>query len=212
MKKSISRIEAMKNGEDVYVPESPCIRGHLLRKTSTGSCIECKRIAERNRTEENREAYNARKRKERQKKLPELAEKMRQIRANESPEKRAARLERARIRQREWRAKNVGHIGAKLAKKKYKQNNASLVRADTVRRRASKMKRTPAWLTDEDFWMIEQAYEIAKIRTKVFGFAWHVDHVIPLQGKTVSGLHVPNNLQVIPWLDNVVKANKYLPA
>lgn len=35
---------------------------------------------------------------------------------------------------------------------------------------------------------------------------------LPLQGKNVSGLHVPYNLQVIPWIQNVSKANKYLPA
>lgn len=35
--------------------------------------------------------------------------------------------------------------------------------------------------------------------------------ILPLQGTLVSGLHVPLNLQVIPWLDNVRKANKYVP-
>lgn len=47
---------------------------------------------------------------------------------------------------------------------------------------------------------------------KMFEFSWHVDHVIPLQGEMVSGLHVATNLQVIPWIANVSKANKYLPA
>jgi hypothetical protein len=43
----------------------------------------------------------------------------------------------------------------------------------------------------------------------MFGFPWHVDHIIPLQGEMVSGLHVPNNIQVIPWIDNVRKANSF---
>jgi len=51
---------------------------------------------------------------------------------------------------------------------------------------------------------------LAALRTKLFGFSWHVDHVLPLQGKKVSGLHVPSNLQVIPWADNVSKSNKFL--
>lgn len=99
-------------------------------------------------------------------------------------------------------------------KRRYKQtiSGKAKLRAHDAKRRTEKMKRTPAWLTKDDFWMIEQAYELAVLRTKLFGFAWHVDHVIPLQGKLVSGLHVPTNIQVIPWRDNVAKANKYLPA
>lgn len=212
MKKSIARVVAKALGDKTYVPESPCARGHLLRRVSDGTCIECKIAAERKRIEENRGVYNARKKRERAAHLPELAMKMRERRANESPEARAARLERAKIKQREWRAKNPGHAGNKLAKKLYKQRNPGKVNADTIRRRTSKLQRTPAWLREDDYWMMEQAYELAALRTKLFNFDWHVDHVLPLQGKYVSGLHVPTNLQVVPWLDNVSKANKYLPA
>lgn len=117
--------------------------------------------------------------------------------------------EKARIRSAEWRKANPNHEGIKIAKKKYKIRNPHKVLANTIKRRVSKIKRTPLWLTADDFWMIEQAYDIAALRTKMLGFSWHVDHIIPLQGKTVSGLHVPLNLQVIPWIDNVTKANKF---
>jgi len=43
----------------------------------------------------------------------------------------------------------------------------------------------------------------------MFGFSWHVDHIIPLQGKTVSGFHTPQNLRVIPGVDNLRKNNRY---
>ena len=118
----------------------------------------------------------------------------------------------AKIRSAEWRLKNPQHQGAKEAKIKWKQENPGKVRADTVKRRTAKINRTPAWLSFDDYWIIEQAYELAALRTKLFGFAWHVDHIIPLQGKYVSGLHVPINLQVIPGIDNVRKANTYLTA
>ena len=84
--------------------------------------------------------------------------------------------------------------------------------AAAAKHRAVKLQRTPAWLDEDFLWMIEQAYELSALRTKLFGFAWHVDHVIPLQGKYVSGLHVPTNLQVIPATENLRKANKHLPA
>lgn len=78
-----------------------------------------------------------------------------------------------------------------------------------ARRRAAKLQRTPVWLTADDQWIIEQAYELAAIRTAVFGFSWHVDHIIPLQGKTVSGFHTPLNLRVIPGVENLRKHNRH---
>jgi len=106
----------------------------------------------------------------------------------------------------EWVARH------RTAGKQWKQENPGKVRANTIKRRLAKMHRTPAWLSPDDHWMIEQAYEIAALRTTMFGFSWHVDHTLPLQGELVSGFHVPTNLQVIPGVDNVRKANKYLPA
>ena len=71
------------------------------------------------------------------------------------------------------------------------------------------LNRTPAWLTEDDLWAIKETYALAALRTKMLGFAWHVDHIIPLRGRNVSGLHVPENLQVIPAIYNLRKTNKY---
>jgi hypothetical protein len=106
-----------------------------------------------------------------------------------------------------WSAKNPEKV--KLYAAKNKANNKGKVNANTVKRRLAKANRTPAWLTTDDYWMIEQAYELATLRTELFGFAWHVDHVLPLQGKLVSGFHTPYNLQVIPGVDNVRKSNTF---
>jgi len=100
-------------------------------------------------------------------------------------------LEKQRTRAKEWRDSNKG-----------------LINYYTSKRKAAKLQRTPEWLTEDDRWMIEQAYELAAQRTAIFGFPWHVDHVLPLRGKTVSGLHVPTNLRVIPGVENMRKGNR----
>jgi hypothetical protein len=125
-------------------------------------------------------------------------------------------LEQRRLKVNAYRAKagRPKELSNPDVKYRYKQSEKGKVstRANDAKRRAAKLQRTPAWLTEEDFWMIEQAYELAAMRTKLFGFSWHVDHVMPLQGAVVSGLHVPTNLQVISGVLNIAKANKYLPA
>jgi hypothetical protein len=95
------------------------------------------------------------------------------------------------------------------ANKAYRKANLDKHAAKETKRRAAKLSRTPAWLTADDRWMIEQVYELAALRTKMFGFYWEVDHVLPLQGKIVSGLHVLTNLQVIPATLNRQKNNRY---
>ena len=119
---------------------------------------------------------------------------------------RKANKEQIRATKAAWNARHPEKIAMhkQTAKGKYRvQKNV-----DTAIRRASLKQRTVSWLTEDDHWMIEQAYELAALRTKMFGFEWHVDHIIPLQGKTVSGLHVPWNLQVIPGVLNIKKGNR----
>ena len=94
-------------------------------------------------------------------------------------------------------------------KKVYRQANKGKIIALATLRKKTIKQRTPKWLTKDDLWMIKEAYELAALRTKMFGFSWHVDHVIPLQGKNVTGLHVPTNMQVIPGSMNISKKNKY---
>ena len=124
--------------------------------------------------------------------------------------------------QKEWRKNNREKIDA--ATKKWKENNpeahkkiqsrtkqknSGRVNALNKFRQLEKKNRTPKWLNDDDVWVMKEIYDLAAQRTKLFGFAWHVDHIIPLKGKTVSGLHVPNNLRVIEGTLNLRKNNKF---
>lgn len=97
----------------------------------------------------------------------------------------------------------------RAARQGWEQRNRGLAAALKAQNKLARAQRVPSWLTEDDRWMIEQAYELAAKRTAVFGFPWHVDHKIPLKGRRVSGLHVPDNLQVLPAKDNLRKNNRF---
>jgi len=81
--------------------------------------------------------------------------------------------------------------------------------AQQMKNYAEKISRCPIWLTGNDFLQMRGIYVLAQIRTKNTGVKWVVDHIIPFRGKIVSGLHVPDNLQVITATENFTKNNFY---
>ena len=89
------------------------------------------------------------------------------------------------------------------------ENNKGRANANKKAYKIAKITACPLGLNEEDRWMIQEVYELAQLRSDMLGFSWHVDHVVPLRGKTVSGLHVPWNLQVIPGVENMSKSNKF---
>ena len=99
---------------------------------------------------------------------------------------------------------------ARLAQKKeYRARaHANIIYLATMRKKAVK-QRTPKWLTEHDKLRIRCMYSIAAMLTRRNEEPWHVDHVVPLQGKLVSGLHVPSNLQVMRGAENISKKNKF---
>jgi hypothetical protein len=181
-----SRSDAKKQGKTRYFTGKPCTHGHVAERfVSSFQCVTC--------TTERVVAW--------QKAYPDLAaEKHARWKAKNPglPAKRAA----------EWYANNTAR--AKVAQRQYRDNNPEKMRHLSAKARADKFWRTPAWLTDEDRWLIEEVYDLAVQRNDCTGIEWHVDHIVPLRGKYVSGLHVPDNLQVIPAKDNLRKSNRSL--
>ena len=106
-----------------------------------------------------------------------------------------------------YRAKNRERINS-YSSSWVKENrlNSTL---NTAKYRSAKLQRTPAWLTESDLLRIKCYYQVAAMRTRESGQSWDVDHIIPLKGRFVSGLHVPNNLRVIPASENKRKTNTY---
>jgi hypothetical protein len=92
---------------------------------------------------------------------------------------------------------------------RWQKNNKGKVNANTAIRHSSKLLRTPTWLTDEEKQRIKCYYQLSAMRTRESGIPWNVDHIVPLQGENVSGLHVPWNLQVIPASVNFKKKNNF---
>lgn len=94
--------------------------------------------------------------------------------------------------------------------KEYRKNNPGKVNAKTAKRRQAKRKRTPPWLTKEHWEQIGAFYIEAARLTKETGIPHEVDHIIPIMGKNVSGLHVPWNLQILTRSDNRKKSRKLI--
>jgi hypothetical protein len=94
-------------------------------------------------------------------------------------------------------------------KKQYRQNNKGKINALVAARKKVIKQRTPTWLTKFDKLKIKCMYSVAAMLTRENKEPWHVDHIVPLQGKIVSGLHTPSNLRWMRGVDNISKKNKY---
>lgn len=93
--------------------------------------------------------------------------------------------------------------------KRYANKNKPALAAKTAKYRCSKLKATPKWLTEFDLDYIKHIYMQSFMLQKLDGINRNVDHIVPLQGVDVCGLHVPWNLQIMNSYDNKVKSNKF---
>lgn len=99
-------------------------------------------------------------------------------------------------------------ISTSFEQKIYIRKSVIYARASDASRRAAKYHATPKWLTKEQKKAIADVYAEAAIRTAETGVSHVVDHIIPLRGKTVCGLHVPWNLRAITSAENSKKGNR----
>ena len=120
---------------------------------------------------------------------------------------RVANREKERERCRKYREDN--REKAREGCRKWYAANRDKRNALDAKRRAAKLQRTPKWLTKEHYKQMEDMYTKAQRLFEQLDVKYNVDHIIPLQGNNVSGLHVPWNLQVITAEENNRKYNKY---
>lgn len=206
------RKDAVKAGLKRYFNGVPCPRGHIAERLVKGGCLVCDREDSLARNRRNSE------------KLAEYA----RMRRTEDPERfkaevkayRAANPERAKAwkaasqkrnrtaanaRNKKWADANRVTINARIAE--WAKANPEKCLERSRRRQASKLNRIPAWSDRNAVCLIYRTAQLAKV-------TWpelypEVDHVIPLQGDTVSGLHVHRNLQILPRTENRSKSNHF---
>jgi hypothetical protein len=182
-----TREEARQTGSEFYFTGKPCKHGHLApRITKRGQCVECRKVEwqvenERRKTLPKSEAAKAAGRRYYENNR-ELVVARAQLRPTE--DKQAYR--------RKWKAKNPERNQANNNAWRRRQKNA-----------------TPKWLTKEQRKTINQTYLYAKHMTELTGIKYVVDHVIPLRGENVCGLHVPENLKLLTHEANCKKSNKH---
>ena len=113
------------------------------------------------------------------------------------------------------RAQNLSSYENHLEKNKarmleFQQRNLHIYAANAAKRRAAERQATPSWLTVDHLTMMKITYQMAELMSERLGEKYHVDHIHPLNGENVCGLHVPWNLQVITARDNISKSNKMM--
>jgi hypothetical protein len=206
--------EAREVGSKFYFTGKACSNDHVSeRRTTTGQCIECARLVNRKWYEAHREDENARSRADyeadREGRISRAAQWAKdnpdRVRENQA-QARARDPEKSREKSREFRRRKPEV--ARAAVSRWLKANPDRQNEHRAHRRASKLQATPSWLSAEHRAKIGKMYAEAKRLTEETGIAYHVDHIEPLRGKTSCGLHVPWNLQVLTWEDNLKKGNR----
>ena len=111
---------------------------------------------------------------------------------------RSLNKEKCRTESSLWKKANPDNVKANNSR--YKRNNKGKVNSDTALRYAAKTKSTPSWADKE---LIKDMYIEAQYQNM------QVDHIVPLNSKTVCGLHWEGNMQLLTPKDNMSKGNRY---
>ena len=188
-----TRAEAKAQGRDYYFTGRPCKHGHIALRKTKGSCIECLKIDWQKSNEKRTEYFAQYNQSDAGKES-----KRRYYKANKD-----AVIARAQARPDEQK---------RQYKKKHKITNPDLYKELVSLRRRRFRDATPQWLTPNQKMEIRLKYRLAIELSRKTGVRHAVDHVIPIMGSSVCGLHVPWNLDVITQDENLKKYNKLLDA
>ena len=180
-----TRKEAKETKATHYFTGLPCKHGHIALRKTKGICMDCQKIEW--------EETNAKRAL-----LPKSE-------ASKKAAKKYYETNKDTVKLRALSRKPEDII---KYRKTWKVANPEIVQANSKHRRTKHKQATPKWLTQEHKTQIKQFYLDAMLVSKVTGVPYAVDHIVPLRGELVSGLHVPWNLAVITREENSKKSNK----
>ena len=209
--------EAKLLGAAQYFTGKPCCRGHVAaRRTSDRGCVECGPLRSKKHYDANHDEYLAKQRVRQEQNREEIRAAARRWKAKNADRVRAyAAQYRAdnsdRLQQADRQRRQAEPDKYREMHRRWVANNRGRKNLLTAVRLAHVKRATPPWLTETDKAAIAAIYEKAARLTVETGIQHHVDHIIPLRGETVSGLHVPSNLQVLTASENSRKRNKFNP-
>ncbi len=204
----MTKSEAKALGFKTYYTGAPCCRGHVCERfTRSGQCILCARIHCQKWKGKNLERERLRGRVYFSRNKEKIAKKSK-ARYLRDPEKaRAAGRasfwkdpETNRRRNREYHRARAEEMRAKW--KIWASGNKERLRFLGSQRRCAELQATPPWA---DLSAIQQIYRKARALELLDGIKRHVDHKIPIKGRTVCGLHVQTNLQILTAKENLQK-------
>lgn len=184
-----TRAEAKATGATHYFTGEPCKHGHIAPRKTKGACVECVKVEWRQSAEKRGDYFRAYNKSE----------------AGQESKRRYYEANRQKVIE---KAQARPDSDKRRYKQAYKAANPDLYKALTNVRRRRFRQAAPKWLTPEDKLEMRLKYRLAIELSRRTGVRYAVDHIIPLQGVSVSGLHVPWNLQVLPQEDNLKKSNK----
>lgn len=105
-----------------------------------------------------------------------------------------------------WRERNKDVLPARIAA--WSKLNPDKINANIAKRTAAKLRAIPQWA---DLQAVAAVYATAGRMRRETGIRYEVDHIVPLQGKTVCGLHCEANLQIMVKEKNIAKLNRHWP-
>lgn len=208
----ISRNEAIANGLKRYFNGKPCPAGHVAeRLVSNWGCMECsagrfQKYYSINSVEQKQRAKEWRKRN------PDKVLASKREWENDNKDKKSAYDKKSHEKYREKRLKVIAayrKLNAARIKeitKQWKIKNHSRVLASVRSRDARKKQAIPPWANLDK---IEAIYDECIRISELTGIKHHVDHIVPMKGRLVSGLHVETNLQLLEAKENLKKGNSW---